>query len=239
MYVPSIVKMCRWMEVSRSGFYGWRNAPESATARRRGELVLIVRKSFDESDGTYGYRRVHTDLVAWGVPAGPELVRSVMRELGLEPCQPRPWRFSLTEGDGQEHDIPDLVKRDFTADAPGVKMVGDITYIPTWQGWLYLATVIDCHAKEIIGWATGDNYKTPLIEKAIEMAARNCPLAENAIFHSDRGSNGEFNRSSQHLDRGGGYGTSGWLDDGVDGPFVDEVSRGAVVAAGGGAEVLA
>ncbi len=64
-----------------------------------------------------------------GVPAGPELVRSLMRELGLEPCQPRPWRVSLTEGDGQEHDIPDLVKRDFTADAPGEKMVGDITRI--------------------------------------------------------------------------------------------------------------
>ena len=61
--------------------------------------------------------------------AGPELVRSVMRELGLEPCQPRPWRVSLTEGDGQEHDIPDLVARDFAADAPGQKMVGDITYI--------------------------------------------------------------------------------------------------------------
>ena len=86
MYVPSIVKMCRWMEVSRSGFYEWRNAPESATAKRRGILALIVKKSFDDSDGTYGYRRVHTDLVAWGVPAGPELVRSVMRELGLEPC---------------------------------------------------------------------------------------------------------------------------------------------------------
>ena len=83
-----------------------------------------------------------------------------MRELGLEPCQPRPWRFSLTEGDGQEHDITDLVQRDFTAAAPGKKMVGDITYIPTWQGWLYLATVIDCHTKEVIGWATGDNYKT-------------------------------------------------------------------------------
>ena len=67
-HVPSVVKMCRWMEVSRSGFYEWRNAPESATARRRGILALIVKKSFDESDGTYGYRRVHTDLVAWGVP---------------------------------------------------------------------------------------------------------------------------------------------------------------------------
>jgi putative transposase len=128
MHVPSVVMMCRWMVVSRSGFYEWRNAPESATARRRGIIALVVQKSFDESDGTYGYRRVHADLVAWGVPAGPELVRSVMRDLGLEPCQPRPWRVGLTEGDGQEHDIPDHVKRDFTAAAPGQKMVGDITY---------------------------------------------------------------------------------------------------------------
>jgi transposase InsO family protein len=188
-YVPSIVKMCRWMEVSRSGFYEWRNAPESATAKRRGILALYVRKSFGDSDDTYGYRRVHADLVAWGVPAGPELVRSVMRELGLEPCQPRPWRVNLTEGDGQEHDIPDLLHQDFTAAAPGEKMVGDITYIPTWEGWLYLATVIDCHTKAVIGWAMDDNYKTPLIEAAIEMAARNYPLAAKAIFHSDRGSN--------------------------------------------------
>ena len=130
-HVPSIVKMCIWMEVSRSGFYEWRNAPESATAKRRGTLALYVRKSFGDSGDTYGYRRVHTDLVAWDVPAGPELVRSLMRELGLEPCQPRPWRVSLTEGDGQEHDIPDLVARDFTADAPGEKMVGYITYIST------------------------------------------------------------------------------------------------------------
>jgi transposase InsO family protein len=123
------------------------------------------------------------------VPAGPELVRSLMRELGLEACQPRPWRVSLTEGDGQEHDIPDLVNRDFTADAPGEKMVGDITYISTWEGWLFLATVIDCHTKAVIGWAVDDNYKTPLIQQAIEMAARNCSLAEGAVFHSDRGSN--------------------------------------------------
>ena len=187
--VPSIVKMCSWMEVSRSGFYEWRNAPESATARRRGELAACVLKSFEDSDGTYGYRRVHADLADWGVPAGPELVRSLMRELGLEPCQPRPWRVSLTEGDGQEHDIPDLVQRDFTAGAPGEKMVGDITYIPTWEGWLYLATVIDCHTKAVIGWAVDDNYKTALIQQAIEMAARNHPLAADAVFHSDRGSN--------------------------------------------------
>ena len=104
---------------------------------------------------TYGYRRVHADLAGWGVPsragAGPVPDAS----LGLEPCQPRPWRFSLTEGDGQAHDIPDLVRRDFTAAAPSGKMVGDVTYIPTWQGWLYLATVIDCHTESrdrLGGW---------------------------------------------------------------------------------------
>jgi transposase-like protein len=102
------------------------------------KAAAYFRKSFDDSDETYGYRRVHADLAAWGVPCGLELVRSVMRELGLEPCQPKPWRFSLTEGDGQEYDIPDLVNRDFTAEAPGEKMVGDITYISTWQGWVYL-----------------------------------------------------------------------------------------------------
>jgi transposase InsO family protein len=125
-----------------------------------------------------------------------------MRELGLEPCQPKPWRFSLTEGDGQEHDVPDLVNRDFTASAPGEKMVGDITYISTWQGWVYLATVIDCYTKAVIGWAVGDNYKTPLIEQAIEMAARNNSLAGGAIFHTDRGSNymsGQFASTLKRL----------------------------------------
>jgi putative transposase len=151
LYVPSIVKMCIWMEVSRSGFYGWRDKPESATAKRRGILALYVKKSFGDSDDTYGYRRVHADLVDWGVPAGPELVRSLMRELGLEPCQPRPWRVSLTEGDGQEHHIPDLVDRDFTAAAPGEKMVGDITYIPTWEGWLFLSVTWNPRAEGSVG----------------------------------------------------------------------------------------
>jgi transposase InsO family protein len=203
IHVPSVVKMCRWMEVSRSGFYEWRDKPESETAKRRGIIALAVRKSFGESDGTYGYRRVHADLAAWGVAAGPELVRSVMRELDLVPCQPRPWRFSLTEGDGQEHAIPDLVNRDFTAGAPGEKMVGDITYISTWAGWVYLATVIDCYTKAVIGWAIDGNYKTPLIQRAIEMAARSHSLAAKAIFHTDRGSNytsGDFARTLKKLD---------------------------------------
>jgi transposase InsO family protein len=192
-----VTKMCAWLEVSRSGFYEWQSRPESATAKRREELKLYVQESFGLSDGTYGYRRVHADMAGWGVPAGPELVRSLMRELGLEACQPRPWRFSLTASDGLEHNIPDLIKRDFTAQEPGQKMVGDITYIPTWQGWLYLATVLDCCTKEVVGWAMDDNYKTPLIEAAVMMAARNHDIKPDAIFHHDRGSNDGFKGSSQ------------------------------------------
>jgi transposase InsO family protein len=191
---PAIARMCAWLEVSRSGYYEWRSRPESATAKRREELKLLIAKAFDDSDGTYGYRRIWWQLARWGVRAGAELVRALMRELGLVACQPRPWRPSTTV-QGQAGPIPDLVRRDFSAGAPGAKMVGDITYIPTWEGWLYLATAIDCATRKVIGWAMGDNYKTPLITAAIEMAARNIDLPGGAIFHSDRGSNytsGEF-----------------------------------------------
>lgn len=198
--IPPVTKMCDWLEVSRSGFYEWRSRPLSATTRRREDLKLLITKSFEDSDGTYGYRRVHADLTAWGVACGPELVRDLMRELDLQACQPRPWRHSLTENDGRAGPIPDLVNRDFTADTPGKKMVGDITYIPTWEGWVFLATVIDCHTKAVTGWAMDDNYKTPLIEAAIKMAARNHPLSEDAIFHSDRGSNYTSAQFAQALD---------------------------------------
>jgi putative transposase len=186
---PSIVLMCSWLKVSRSGFYEWRNRAESANAQRRAYLAQLITEFFAASDGTYGYRRIHADLTAQGIACGHELVRSIMRELGLQACQPRPWRHSLTESDDQAPPIPDLVKRDFTAEAPGQKMVGDITYIPTWNGWLYLATVIDCHTKAVIGWAMDSHYKTPLIETAIKMAARNHSISPEAIFHTDRGSN--------------------------------------------------
>ena len=185
---PTVTQMCGWLQVSRSGFYEWRSRPGSATAKRRNELKLLIAKAFEGSDGTYGYRRVALQLARWGVQAGLELVRGLMRELGLVPCQPRPWRPSTTQ-QGQAGPIPDLVARDFSAAAPGQKMVGDITYIPTWQGWLYLATVIDCATRKVVGWAMDDNYKTPLITAAIEMAARNLDLPAGAVFHSDRGSN--------------------------------------------------
>lgn len=184
----SIVNMCRWLEVSRSGFYEWRGRPASATAERREALTEKIITIFNDEDQTYGYRRIHAELGRQGVEAGPELVRALMREAGLVACQPRPWRYSLTEA-GQVGNLCDLLERDFTATVPGAKLVGDITYIDTWEGWLFLATVIDCATKKVIGYAMGDNYKTPLISEAIQRAAANMALPVGAIFHSDRGSN--------------------------------------------------
>ena len=185
---PAITQMCEWLGASRSGFYEWRSRPESATAKRQERLRRLIKAIFDDSDGTYGYRRITAQLARQGVVAGLELVRKLMRQLGLVACQPRPWRPSTTQR-GVAGPIPDLVQRDFSASEPGEKMVGDITYIATWEGWEYLATVIDCATRKVVGWARADNYKTPLITTAIEMAARNVGLPAGAIFHSDRGSN--------------------------------------------------
>ncbi|WP_200309543.1 IS3 family transposase [Streptomyces adelaidensis] len=200
-YAYSVEFMCGRLDVSRSGYYDWRSRPESATAQRREELKLLIEKAFDMSDSTYGHRRIHAQLHRWGVAAGVELVRRLMRELGLLTCLPRPKRFNLTQAAAGQ--VPDLVGRDFTADAPGKKFVGDITYIATGEGWLYLATVIDCCTKEVIGYAMDDHYQTPLISRAIRNAARNRNLSAGAIFHSDRGSNYMSAEFGNTLDRFG------------------------------------
>lgn len=181
-----IIKMCRWADVSRAGFYEWRHRPASATSERRAALTVEIVRVFAESDDTYGYRRVHEQLENEHIDAGPELVRQVMRAEGLVACQPRPYKVTTITGDG---DGPaDLVCRDFTATAPGVKLVGDITYISTWQGWVYLATVIDCYSRMVIGWAMADHMRTSLVTDALDMARQNYTLADRCIFHSDRGS---------------------------------------------------
>lgn len=180
--------MCVWLHVSRSGYYSWKTRKPSPTARRRDMLEAQVRFAFEHSDGTYGYRRVHAWLARSGTAVDPETVRSVMRELGLVACQPRPWR-PVTTLAGDAGDLPDLLCRDFTADAPATKLVGDITYIRTWEGWLYLATVLDCYSKKVVGHAMANHMRTELVADALRMAARTVSFRPGeTIFHSDRGS---------------------------------------------------
>jgi putative transposase len=195
-----IVKMCEWAEVSKSGFYEWRDRPASATAQRRGVLVVRIREIFIDSDETYGYRRVHAQLQRDQIEAGPELVRAIMIADGLVACQPRPFRIT-TIGDGTDSGPADLCQRDFSASAPGVKLVGDITYISTWAGWVYLATVIDCYSKMVVGYALDDHMRTSLVTDALDMATANYALVKGCVFHSDRGSQYTSSELAGYLER--------------------------------------
>jgi transposase InsO family protein len=184
--LPTVALMCALLEVSKSGFYEWRHRPVSAAQRRRELLAEKIGALFKAFDATYGYRRIHAELVRAGERVGPELVRKLMGEMGLIPVQPRPFR-TTTEQDPHASGTVDLVQRDFTAQQPGTKVVGDITYIRTWQGWLYLASLIDCCTREVIGYAMAEHMRTELVLDAVQMAVRNGRLQADCLMHSDRG----------------------------------------------------
>jgi len=194
--------MCRWLEIGRSGYYAWKTRSSSATAVWRQKLSVLVRTVFQVSDGTYGYRRIGAQLRRQGEVVCDEVVRRIMREQGLVPCQPVPWRPTTTIT-ARCVDLPDLVGRDFTAPAPYIKLVGDITYIRTWEGWVYLATVLDCYSKKVLGYAMADHMRAELVCDAMRMARRNTPTdLSNALFHSDRGvqyMSAEFQRLCDRL----------------------------------------
>ncbi|AZZ41658.1 hypothetical protein C0Z11_04490 [Acidipropionibacterium jensenii] len=180
--------MCRCLEVSVSGHYGWRSSPISATARRRRDLAARIRFYFDDSDATYGYRRITAALAQAGEVAHPTTVRAIMRDHHLVAAQPHT-KVRTTIPADDVADRPDLVDRDFTAQAPGRRWVGDITCIRTLEGICYLATVLDCCTKKVVGHAITGDMRTELICEALSLAVRNCPPARGVtIFHSDRGS---------------------------------------------------
>ena len=180
-------KMVAWAKVSRSGYYEWKTRTPCSTARWRAEVGEIVEFLFADSDGTYGYRRIHAALARAGRHLDPQTVRSIMAERGLVACQPRPKGPRTTIG-SDAGSTPDLIGRDFTATEPGHRLVGDITYIATWQGWLYLATVLDCFSKKVVGYAMAEHMRTELVTDALAMAQRNGHIRPGVtIFHSDRG----------------------------------------------------
>jgi transposase InsO family protein len=182
----TVARMCALVEVSKSGFYEWRHRPQSAAQRRRELLADKISALFQVFHATYGYRRIHAELLRAGERVGPELVRKLMGEMGLITVQPRPFR-TTTEPDPHAPDTVDLVNRDFGAQRPGTKAVGDITYIRTWQGWLYLAVLTDCATREVIGYAMAEHMRTELVLDAVAMAMRNGRLEADCIMHSDRG----------------------------------------------------
>jgi putative transposase len=182
-----VAAMCRVLDVSPSGYYAWRKRPLSSRACADVELSAEIQAIHRESRGTYGAPRVHAELAAGGVHVGRKRVARLMRTAGLQGVSRRK-QFRTTVRDETARPAPDLVDRQFTAAAPDRLWVADITYIPTWAGFLYLAVVLDAWSRRVIGWAMETHLRTELVLAALDMAvAQRRPPAE-VIHHSDQGS---------------------------------------------------
>jgi putative transposase len=183
----SVKRCCELLEVSRAAFYERLDPTPSAKELSDAELTEKITAVHTESKGTYGSPRMHRELRKRGVECGKRRVRRLMRLAGLEGRAKKRWR-KTTVADPAAEAALDLVQRAF---GPGAvidrRYVGDITYIATWEGWAYLATVIDLSSRRVVGWALADHMRTELVSDALKMALTNrCP-AEGLIFHSDRG----------------------------------------------------
>jgi transposase InsO family protein len=200
----NVKRACVLLKVSRSAFYAERSAGPSERERDDAELTDAIIAVHEDSDGSYGAPRVHAELAEQGRRHSRKRIARLMRAAGLRGRVPKRWR-TTTVPDPTATPAADLIDRDFaTATAAlNARWCGDITYIHTWEGWLYLATVIDLGSRRVVGWATADHLRTDLIDQALTNAVTSRRPTRGLIFHSDRGGQGGFNWSSQHLDCGG------------------------------------
>lgn len=181
--------LCSVLNVTRQGFWAWKHRVASARRREDERLKLAILEAWRASDETYGAPRVHAELrLAGGTRVGKKRVARLMRELGIHGVSRRRGRVRTTTPDKRQPPAPDLVNRCFSASRPNETWVADITYVPTYEGWLFLAAVMDLYSRKIVGWSMRDDLEAPLVVDAISMAiARRRPSA-GLVHHSDRGS---------------------------------------------------
>jgi putative transposase len=183
----SVLTLCRTLGVSPSGFYAWRGRAPSV--RRRTDAVLLehIRAAHAQSHCTYGAPRVHAELRATGTCVGRKRVARLMRSAGLAGRCPKPFRRTTIPAIVPAAEPPDLVRRDFHPSGPDRLWVSDITYVRTWEGWLYLAVILDAFSRRVVGWALADHLRTELATDALHMALANRRPEPGLIHHSDRG----------------------------------------------------
>ena len=190
--------MCRVLAVSHSGFYEWMDRAPSQRSQDDARLTRLIRESFELSDRTYGSPRVWHDLRALGESCG---MNRVIRLMHLAKLQARHKRRRLPGDTGsrlENHIAPNHLQRDFEAIAPNQKWVADFTYIWTAEGWLYAAAVMDLYSRRIVGWSMSDTMQAKMVSDALLMALWRRGKPSSLMHHSDQGSQGGFNRSSQH-----------------------------------------
>ena len=179
--------LCRLLGVSRSGYYAWRRRPPSARARADRGLSQRIREIHEQSRGTYGTPRIRAELRDAGVACSRKRVARLLRLAGLQGCHRRKGPPSPRRTPGATP-APDLVRRDFAAPAPDRLWVADITYVPTWAGFLYLAVVLDADSRRIVGWAMADHLRSELVIEALDMAVWRRRPTQSVVHHSDQGS---------------------------------------------------
>lgn len=179
--------MCAVLNVSRSGFYAWRSHSASRREMADGIFLEQIKQIFDDSRQTYGYESIWHKMQDKGIPCGKHRTRRLMRQEGLVVKQTK--RYKRTTKANPDHQpAPNILDGDFEADQPDTKWSADITYIPTQEGWLYLAVILDLFSRRIVGWAMNKRMTQKLVIEALQMALRQRQPVGPLIHHSDRGS---------------------------------------------------
>ncbi len=180
-------RMCSVLDVSPSGYYAWRKRPPSAREMANRELLEKIEAVFEESQETYGSPRVYRKIKRQGVKCSENRIARLMRLRGLKAKQTR--RFKSTTKRNRSHPVaPNLLQRNFATQQPNEKWLADITYISTWEGWLYLATILDLYSRRIVGWAMSERMTDELTLTALRMALQRRQPGSGLIHHSDQGS---------------------------------------------------
>ncbi len=183
----SVSMLCKVLKVSRSGYYAWRDRPPSKRATANAALTERIRKIHHRSRETYGYPRVHAELRALGVRCNRKRVARLMRKDGLRGCMRGRRRKHTTRQDPLAVPAPDHVERNFAAPAPDKLWTADITYLPTDEGFLYLAFILDVYSRKVVGWSMAHHLRSELVAAALEMAVSRRNPSAGLIHHSDRG----------------------------------------------------
>jgi len=182
-----VAMLCRMLGVSKSGYYAWRSRPPSNKSRQDATLTEKIREIHGRSRETYGYPRVHAELRSLGVRCGRRRVARLMKVAGLRGCMRGKKRRRTTRRDPRAAPAPDLLRRDFVAGRPNRVWLADITYVPTREGFLYLAFILEVHSRRIVGWSMDSHMRTELVVDALEMAVWRRKPSAGLVHHSDRG----------------------------------------------------
>jgi putative transposase len=194
--------LCRVLQVSSSGFYSWKSRPRSDRSREDEMLSGKVREIFKESRQTYGTPRIQAELHEEGHSVGRQRIARLMAAQGLQAVCRRRFR-KTTDSDHDRPIAENILDRDFAPEAPNRAWAGDITYIWTGEGWLYLAVILDLFSRRVIGWSMADNMETPLVARALQNAIGLRLPGDDLIHHSDRGSQYASGDYRKLLDRNG------------------------------------